>query len=92
MLFDVYLEPMPAMVKAKKHQREALNEMFWLLVKQVAGFLFIMPLMLLLLAAALLLLMVHFVLSSVLLRQSGLSFGDHLIKSGIEEKFAKACL
>ena len=49
-----------------------------------------MPLMLLLLAATLLLLVVHFILSSVLLCQSGLSFGDHLIKSGIEGKFTKA--
>ena len=89
-LFDVYLESLPAMVEAKRHQGEGLNEMFWPLVKQVARFLLIMLLVLLLLAATLLLLAVRFVLSSVLLCQSGLSFGDHLIKSGIEEKFTKA--
>lgn len=83
MLFDVYLESLPAMVEAKRCQRQpliqTLKETIWLLVTLVAMFILVLIFLLLLLAAALLLFVIQLVLSSVRLFQTSRCFGGHHI-------------
>ena len=94
MLFDVYLESLPAMVEAKRCQRQpliqTLNEIIWLLVTLVAMVILVLIFMLLLLAAALLLFVTQLVLSSVRIISDNSLFWWPSHHSEVEIKLANA--